>query len=491
MTTIVTRAGKGTPLTHPEMDANFENLNADKAETSSLAAVATSGNYADLTGKPTIPTLVSSLTNDANYVADALYVHTDNNYTTTEKSKLSGIAAGAEVNVNADWNAITGDAQILNKPTLFDPANPGDIGTATNANGTFTNVTVTGDLSVTGTITTVNTADLSVSDNLIYMANNNGSDVVDVGFAGAYKPSGGSHTHTGLVRDASDGKWKLFSGVTTEPTTTVNFTGATYDTLKIGVLEVDSVTVNGVTYTNTQVNNWNTAYGWGNHASAGYLTSSSIGVSVQAYDADLTSWAAITPSSKQDALVSGTNIKTINGSSILGSGDLSVSGGGTVYIYRKNTSTTLTSATGNQSVLGLTSGVTLTANTIYEVEGTFSLTTTGTTSHTESFGFGLTTATVSGMGIAVNRLSGTTTSSALGTYLASATPVAVTGALTTAQTVIYQITGAIGISTGGQVNPVIAFSAAPGGTSTIVAGAFFKFTPIGTTGSNVSTGTWA
>lgn len=32
--------------------------------------------------------------------------------------------------------------------------------------------------------------------------------------------------------------------------------------------------------------------------------------------------------SKQDALVSGTNIKTINGSSILGSGDLSVSGSG-------------------------------------------------------------------------------------------------------------------------------------------------------------------
>jgi hypothetical protein len=39
-------------------------------------------------------------------------------YTTTEKNKLAGIAAGAEVNVNADWNATTGDAQILNKPTI-------------------------------------------------------------------------------------------------------------------------------------------------------------------------------------------------------------------------------------------------------------------------------------------------------------------------------------------------------------------------------------
>jgi hypothetical protein len=35
-----------------------------------------------------------------------------------DKTKLNGIAAGAEVNVNADWNASSGDAQILNKPTL-------------------------------------------------------------------------------------------------------------------------------------------------------------------------------------------------------------------------------------------------------------------------------------------------------------------------------------------------------------------------------------
>ena len=41
-------------------------------------------------------------------------------YSLTEKNKLAGIAAGAEVNVNADWNAVSGDAQILNKPTIPD-----------------------------------------------------------------------------------------------------------------------------------------------------------------------------------------------------------------------------------------------------------------------------------------------------------------------------------------------------------------------------------
>ena len=35
MATIVTRAGKGSPLTHTEVDANFTNLNDDKLESSS------------------------------------------------------------------------------------------------------------------------------------------------------------------------------------------------------------------------------------------------------------------------------------------------------------------------------------------------------------------------------------------------------------------------------------------------------------------------
>lgn len=39
-----------------------------------------------------------------------------------DKTKLDGIAAGAEVNVNADWNAVSGDAQILNKPVTFTPS---------------------------------------------------------------------------------------------------------------------------------------------------------------------------------------------------------------------------------------------------------------------------------------------------------------------------------------------------------------------------------
>jgi hypothetical protein len=41
MSTIVTRAGKGSPLTHTEVDNNFTNLNTDKLETTGNAASAT------------------------------------------------------------------------------------------------------------------------------------------------------------------------------------------------------------------------------------------------------------------------------------------------------------------------------------------------------------------------------------------------------------------------------------------------------------------
>lgn len=48
----------------------------------------------------------------------ATYVKTHNDFTDALESKLNGIAEGAEVNVKADWLAMSGDAEILNKPTI-------------------------------------------------------------------------------------------------------------------------------------------------------------------------------------------------------------------------------------------------------------------------------------------------------------------------------------------------------------------------------------
>lgn len=49
----------------------------------------------DITDFPTIPSKLSDLTNDSNFVEDENYVHTDNNFTKAEKDKLSGIADNA------------------------------------------------------------------------------------------------------------------------------------------------------------------------------------------------------------------------------------------------------------------------------------------------------------------------------------------------------------------------------------------------------------
>lgn len=54
-------------------------------------------------------------------VVDNNYVHTDNNYTTAEKTKLANIPADAEANIQSDWNETntSSDAYILNKPTAL------------------------------------------------------------------------------------------------------------------------------------------------------------------------------------------------------------------------------------------------------------------------------------------------------------------------------------------------------------------------------------
>lgn len=54
-------------------------------------------------------------------VFDPNYVHTDNNFTALLLEKLNGIEAGAEVNVQADWNVINSasDAFIKNKPNIL------------------------------------------------------------------------------------------------------------------------------------------------------------------------------------------------------------------------------------------------------------------------------------------------------------------------------------------------------------------------------------
>ena len=92
---------------------------------------------------------------------------------------------------------------------------------------TATNVTIAGNLTVAGNTTTVNSTTISVTDPLIAVGNDNtATDAVDLGFFGTYH--NGADKYAGMFRDASDGKFRLFSDLETAPTTTVNVSGTGY-----------------------------------------------------------------------------------------------------------------------------------------------------------------------------------------------------------------------------------------------------------------------
>ena len=105
-------------------------VNADWNATSGAAQILNkptlfSGNYNDLINKPTIPTVpnnVSAFTNDAGYLTSADVQQAAGIPTVVSAFQNdAGYITAAQVpaQVNADWNATSGKALILNKPNLF------------------------------------------------------------------------------------------------------------------------------------------------------------------------------------------------------------------------------------------------------------------------------------------------------------------------------------------------------------------------------------
>ena len=98
----------------------------------------------------------TNVTNNATVLANTA----KNSYPTADATKLAGIATGAEVNVNADWNAVSGDAQILNKPTTI--AGYG----ITDAVTTSGNQTIAGNKTYTDTIKATLNANNAIISNV-------------------------------------------------------------------------------------------------------------------------------------------------------------------------------------------------------------------------------------------------------------------------------------------------------------------------------------
>lgn len=87
--------------------------------------------------------------------------------------------------------------------------------------GAFTgNLHVTGNFTVLGNVTSISVTTVEIEDSLLKVAANNTADTIDQGFYGK-AVQGTTTVYSGIARDASDGKFKVFT-TSAEPTATVD-----------------------------------------------------------------------------------------------------------------------------------------------------------------------------------------------------------------------------------------------------------------------------
>ena len=266
-----------------------------------------------------------------NNLTNALKSNYDTAYT---HSQAAHAPSNAEQNVQSDWNATSGDAFINNKPTIpsgnaiidWTAENAGTIHTSNFAdNNTFRTVEIdsNGNGSVNSTLTSSETLRLKKGSNVslsessgvvTISATNTTPTTTNVRAAGALMDDEcASLGHVKAIdQSLEDGASPVFS--------TENMTDATN---KRFVLDADATKLGYITITgaqdldsvSTRANNGHTAFGWGNHASAGYSTATGV-----ANNADVTpSWV---PSSNPNYLTVSESVQVNNNSGLYkGSGN--------------------------------------------------------------------------------------------------------------------------------------------------------------------------
>ena len=254
-----------------------------------------------------------------------------------DKTKLDGIAAGAEVNVQSDWNSASGDNLILNKPSIpsitglatetyvdtavsdlvdsspatlntlnelavalgndpnFATTTATSIGTKLPlAGGTLTGFIQLGAnelrfdqsgtrswaISASGGNLNINSGDsagnvaissgLTVADNATFTGTVTAPNFVLTGTDGFNLPSGG-------FLDWANGDARIVEGLVNN----YSLSFQTYDGSAVSTaLRLDgnnNATFEGtITASGYNDSNWNTAYGWGNHASGGYAADNAV-----------------------------------------------------------------------------------------------------------------------------------------------------------------------------------------------------------------------
>ena len=159
-------------------------------------------------------------TNRATFHANATSVSTDTGALTVDGG------------LGVDGNAIIGGNVVIGDSTESTSVSTGSFKTAGGA-GIVGNlnvggdITCVGDFTVNGTFTTTGTDSLAVTDPFIFLANNNPGDTYDTGVVAEYF-DGANIRYTGYFRDITDAKYKLFTNLLTQPTTTVDTTDPSF-----------------------------------------------------------------------------------------------------------------------------------------------------------------------------------------------------------------------------------------------------------------------
>ena len=163
------------------------------------------------------------------------------------------IFAAGGLDSNDTQMVITPDVNVhIEIPTPSTSPSTGAL-TVVGGVGVQGDVNIQGAITFGGTGTTVSAANLSVTDPIVFVGNNNAGDAVDLGLVGEYTSSS-VKKYAGVVRDATDGVMKFFKDATTKPSSTVNFSGAglVYSDIQVAGLTASSATIGNVSNTEIQ-----------------------------------------------------------------------------------------------------------------------------------------------------------------------------------------------------------------------------------------------
>lgn len=182
------------------------------------------------------------------------------------ESVLISVETGVDGNANVSFLSFGGAAydQANNAYNVANLAYESS-NTRLSANGgtIYGDLSIQGNLYLTGNTTLVNATSLNITDPIIYLASNNDvSDLVDIGFVGGKNT--GTYSHTGLIRHAADDKYYLFDGYAEEPSNNVIDVTQTYLATLRANIEANSITLMGNVVA-TQAN-LNLAYNQANSA---------------------------------------------------------------------------------------------------------------------------------------------------------------------------------------------------------------------------------